>query len=1027
MKANWLRILLVIVLLMGANVACVSGDQVQQWLDQLVQDATQAIEQWAREQMDRLIEDVKQEIQEALEQFLTNLRNSIWPPAPTISEPGDGTVVDQPSISVRGEGAAATTVTLFRNGRSYRDAPVDEHGRWSMDGLALHAGENTLTAKITSGLFPSPASNAVTVRNTAPEEPVTVPGIEPHVDPGLDRDQWMLDLALILLSEDGNTFYEGQRRTYLRALRQGLATAQADETVHHYIDLRFDRSFGKYIMVQVVPGSFSREDAVKAALKAVEASVFKESVQRTLKERIQESLELLEVTTVIEAGGVEEMVRHVRIDLDEEWLVTEIDPRSLVKLRTQLASSLVETLAGNLAREAVRLRYAVWGGADANIQAQRYYDLALLAWSYDGDWGDWDSNGFDYVEGVRFDTNQEWASFYLGQAAFYMQLMADPYYTIPPYKPKEELLGLLSEEVVTRLAKMGTERVFGKVIGAATPIGQFIIMAEFLDILQSLGAALDQMEIQNVHRPNFERFVNGDLYDYAMPEPYRDGGAINERAGYPFRSSNDLALHLALESIPGDLKNRETIRGDLSIRELLEERRAEFFTGRMYDPIDRLARALAERASRYVHGGRLGQSDMRIPEGNMIIENSYTVREVYTYRFLNRLERALWQAEPNDYLRVILTDGSVIEGRVVDNPGRPLDYPYLNTSDPLNHETWLHILPVDDLRYVSGSMPRFPYGIMELIMVDSKPQHVYASFDRVGGNIRDMGPGWTNFVVHFIGMTGEVGERGDYEESDGVAAIAADSLLMGSLATAHLLGKFSADVPTFEVAAPSVVGLRDLAVTLGSPAELHLYDARGRHIGPNAAGGVDLEIPGARYFQTDSPEQTIIFVPDAGPATNYRVRVDGTGTGEASIETFVGDRRSSTVSHQAYLGIPVTSSTRAELNLHPTDPAPLALDVAGDSTFESQHEPAESDVLQVYEARKSVLDAILAIVQTRPELLAVAGGIVLALLAGGILWHRRRRRGGPPAPPGIRTCPRCGTPSARPTSRFCGRCGTRLP
>ena len=65
--------------------------------------------------------------------------------------------------------------------------------------------------------------------------------------------------------------------------------------------------------------------------------------------------------------------------------------------------------------------------------------------------------------------------------------------------------------------------------------------------------------------------------------------------------------------------------------------------------------------------------------------------------------------------------------------------------------------------------------------------------------------------------------------------------------------------------------------SLGSPADLHVYDLKGRHIGLNyETGEIEKEIPNALYLENDSIKKIIIPFLDG----NYRIELIGTGSGE---------------------------------------------------------------------------------------------------------------------------------------------------
>jgi len=88
--------------------------------------------------------------------------------------------------------------------------------------------------------------------------------------------------------------------------------------------------------------------------------------------------------------------------------------------------------------------------------------------------------------GYRFATNEEWAMFYLGRSAFYVQSPADPYYTIPYYKPKADLYAFMARKGVSMWAKKfvakKAEAVLGKVaLAVHGPITAFFTAREILD------------------------------------------------------------------------------------------------------------------------------------------------------------------------------------------------------------------------------------------------------------------------------------------------------------------------------------------------------------------------------------------------------------------------------------------------------------------------------------------------------------------------------------------------------------------
>lgn len=91
----------------------------------------------------------------------------------------------------------------------------------------------------------------------------------------------------------------------------------------------------------------------------------------------------------------------------------------------------------------------------------------------------------------------------------------------------------------------------------------------------------------------------------------------------------------------------------------------------------------------------------------------------------------------------------------------------------------------------------------------------------------------------------------------------------------------------------------ELSIILHSPADVHLFDALGRHVGKNYdTGQVELQIPGATYSSTD-PQTIIVSQPQAG---NYTVQLIGTADGPYTLD-IVGTQEDQVVSSTSYNGI----------------------------------------------------------------------------------------------------------------------------
>ncbi|RLG61838.1 hypothetical protein DRN84_02950, partial [Candidatus Geothermarchaeota archaeon] len=93
-----------------------------------------------------------------------------------------------------------------------------------------------------------------------------------------------------------------------------------------------------------------------------------------------------------------------------------------------------------------------------------------------------------------------------------------------------------------------------------------------------------------------------------------------------------------------------------------------------------------------------------------------------------------------------------------------------------------------------------------------------------------------------------------------------------------------------------------LVFEVRSPADLHVYDPMGRHVGINyTTGGVDIEIPGANYSGPGTEPQIInITNPIAG---TYRVKLVGREEGNYTytVRGLIGDRVVSEYSYEGYI------------------------------------------------------------------------------------------------------------------------------
>lgn len=121
----------------------------------------------------------------------------------------------------------------------------------------------------------------------------------------------------------------------------------------------------------------------------------------------------------------------------------------------------------------------------------------------------------------------------------------------------------------------------------------------------------------------------------------------------------------------------------------------------------------------------------------------------------------------------------------------------------------------------------------------------------------------------------------------------------------------------------------ELLIVGGSPVNLHLFDSQGRHLGPDAFGNIQLEIPGSEFevdAETGRKRLSLLQAPDS-----YTVQIEAFGFGafDLSISMSNGDQ-SFTVTYPKTFISPVSIGT---VNL--SGDLALQLDFDGDGVFEN--------------------------------------------------------------------------------------------
>ena len=152
--------------------------------------------------------------------------------------------------------------------------------------------------------------------------------------------------------------------------------------------------------------------------------------------------------------------------------------------------------------------------------------------------------------------------------------------------------------------------------------------------------------------------------------------------------------------------------------------------------------------------------------------------------------------------------------------------------------------------------------------------------------------------------------------------------------------------------------------SLFSPADLHVYDAMGRHVGYDEQGIIEKDIPGAIYIKPEGTNYKIILIPDADIVEGYSIVAKGVESGTMDIKAQVPDVRTDLCRFLEYTGVPVTPTTTARANISPAVPAMmmapalaevqgvvtrdtttmLEIDNDGDGVFEIASSPGKFEV-----------------------------------------------------------------------------------
>jgi len=129
---------------------------------------------------------------------------------------------------------------------------------------------------------------------------------------------------------------------------------------------------------------------------------------------------------------------------------------------------------------------------------------------------------------------------------------------------------------------------------------------------------------------------------------------------------------------------------------------------------------------------------------------------------------------------------------------------------------------------------------------------------------------------------------------------------------------------------------------LACPANLHLYDSSGNHVGFNGLGGIDLEVPGVTFGAINDTGYQYIYIEDTNQIKNYRLEIEGLNSGEFDLHILTSNETGDSILNISYIGKPIAESSLALIELDNYDWI-LNQDLDGDGTYESQISPDSID------------------------------------------------------------------------------------
>jgi hypothetical protein len=180
-----------------------------------------------------------------------------------------------------------------------------------------------------------------------------------------------------------------------------------------------------------------------------------------------------------------------------------------------------------------------------------------------------------------------------------------------------------------------------------------------------------------------------------------------------------------------------------------------------------------------------------------------------------------------------------------------------------------------------------------------------------------------------------------------------------------------------------------------SPADLHVYDSQGRHVGLNEKGLLETQIPGAIFIAPAGTGYKTILIPDADDQQEYKVVAKGTAAGTMDLKAQTPDTFNKLMRFLEYNNVPITRTTIAQTRIKPVDTkvaaAPAApgiaglstrdtttkleIDTDGNGTFDTESTPG------IYDRNKVIIPSLNAKVDIKPDAINLGSTIDKSIIA----------------------------------------------